>query len=101
MVDIDSRARSIFCEAFDRASPEELRTFLDEACGQDTELRRRVEALLRAHQEAGAFLRSDSSAEGAVEEPHIDERPGNLIGAYKLLQQIGEGGFGVVFLAEQ
>src|SRR6185369_3968813 len=55
----------------------------------------RVETLLRAHDAAGGFLQSTV----AVEPPH--EGPGTIIGRYKLLQQIGEGGFGVVYMAEQ
>src|SRR5262245_30171095 len=101
MIDIDSDARAIFYEALDRGSPEQLGDYLEAACGGDAELRRRVENLLRAHRDAGNFLGGSSSPEGTVERSSIPEVPGTVIGPYKLLEQIGEGGFGVVFMAEQ
>src|SRR5262249_4790474 len=64
----------------------------------------RVEELLRAHQAAGNFLRGRPAPPGSMattDEPAVSERPGAVIGTYKLLEQIGEGGFGVVFLAGQ
>src|SRR5262249_32611114 len=73
------------------------------ACGHDAELRARVEALLRAHIHAGGFLAategSNDRERKADEAP--SERPGTIIGPYKLLQQIGEGGMGTVYMAEQ
>jgi WD40 repeat protein/serine/threonine protein kinase len=101
MIDLDSNAKAIFYEAIDRASPDERSAYLNEACGQDLQLRARVDDLLRAHRDAGNFLGGDSSADGTIEHSPIAERPGTTIGPYKLMQQIGEGGFGVVFLAEQ
>jgi WD40 repeat protein/serine/threonine protein kinase len=89
---------SIFAEALDRSSAEERRAFLDGACGGDAELRERVEGLLKSHEEGGSFLRKPPAA--TVDQPPC-ERPGTVIGPYKLLQQIGEGGMGVVYLAEQ
>ena len=59
----------------------------------------RVEALLKAHEAAGAFL--DKPADGRTLQLPSKERPGTMIGPYKLLQLIGEGGFGVVYMAEQ
>ncbi len=77
--------------------------YLDAVCGADVELRERVESLLRAQANPGSFLQSP--AFGVGHSPTIDqspvERPGTQLGPYKLLQQIGEGGMGTVFMAEQ
>jgi eukaryotic-like serine/threonine-protein kinase len=89
---------SIFAEALDKRSPDELAAFLDGACGSDAALRARVENLLKSHEHAGSFLRKPLVA--TVDEPVV-ERPGTVIGPYKLMEQIGEGGMGLVFVAEQ
>src|SRR5262249_30740668 len=61
-----------------------------------------VEALLEVHARAGSFLASPVPAPDAtVDEQPVREGPGSVIGPYKLLEQIGEGGFGVVYMAEQ
>jgi serine/threonine protein kinase len=82
--------------------PEQRAAFLDQACVSNHALRQEVESLLRAHEEAGSFLQShpDRPSMTADHEPTA-ERPGSLIGPYKLLQQLGEGGMGVVYMAEQ
>jgi len=79
--------------------PERRGAYLDSACGANQELRREVESLLRAHDASGSFLREPSTLP-PVSEP-VSEGPGTRIGPYKLLQQIGEGGMGVVYMAEQ
>jgi eukaryotic-like serine/threonine-protein kinase len=98
--DVKADAKAIFLEALDCQGADELLRFLAQACGSDAALRTRVEELLRAHQDAGAFLGGPVKP-GATRDQPGAERPGAVIGPYKLLQQIGEGGMGTVFLAEQ
>ena len=105
MNDLDAKAKRIFLEAIERRSPDDLAVFVDAACGGNPTLRSRVEKLLRAHQQAGKFLGGPSPASGepdtlTTDDPGADQ-PGTIIGPYKLLQQIGEGGMGTVFMAEQ
>src|SRR6266853_446981 len=93
---------AVFTEAL-RLPPEERDCYLDEACKGDGELRRRVEALLEAYEQAGDFLgrpAAERPPKAAQAFPTV-EKPGDRIGHYKLLQQIGEGGCGVVYMAEQ
>ena len=92
----------VFFAAMERESPEARAAYLDEVCGSDPDLRRRVERLLDAQPKVGSFL--DSPAAGAtmtLPPPQAMEGPGTVIGPYKLLEQIGEGGMGVVYMAEQ
>ena len=91
---------SIFAAALECKSGAERAAFLDGACGGDQDLRRRVDALLSSHEEAGTFLNEPAAPVATVDQP-ITEQPGTQIGPYKLRQQIGEGGMGVVYLAEQ
>ncbi|MEX0676947.1 MAG: protein kinase [Pirellulales bacterium] len=96
-----ARIEKIFGEALTRADAAARAAYLDQACGDDAPLRERVEALLAAHDDAGSFLelpKTDRPTEGFVP---LSQGPGSRIGRYKLLEQIGEGGFGVVFMAQQ
>src|SRR5947208_2681897 len=92
---------SVFAEALDKATDEERAAYLAEACAGDEKLRRRVEALLRAHAEPDDILDPPAAQVATVDEAPMTERPGSRVGPYKLMEQIGEGGFGLVFVAEQ
>jgi serine/threonine protein kinase len=98
---------SIFAEAAAIGDPAARAAYLDRICAGRPELRRQVEELLRAHDTAGGFLENppqDPYATGAYSgqvPPPLTEGPGTRVGPYKLLQQIGEGGMGAVYMAEQ
>src|SRR5258708_26241946 len=75
---------------------------LDEACGDDPELRQQVAVLLTTHAQGEGILdRNEGGRAPTGVYESLSERPGTVIGPYKLLQQIGEGGMGTVFMAEQ
>jgi signal transduction histidine kinase len=95
------KVEDIFLAALERKSPAERVAYLDGACGEDAALRAQVEGLLRSHQEAGSFLNAPLFESPPTVDAPAAERPEMQIGPYKLLQQIGEGGFGVVYMAEQ
>jgi serine/threonine protein kinase/WD40 repeat protein len=98
------QANDLFLKALDLPSGDERTLFLDEACAGDSALRAEVESLLEASERAGAFL--ESPATPPIPGPTVDLTAntacaGGMIDSYKLLEQIGEGGFGIVFMAEQ
>ncbi len=93
--------RSLFLAALDIDDPSEQSAYLDQACAGNPALRAQVELLLKAHQQSGAFMERPAAAlEVTIDDP-ISERPGTVIGPYKLMEQVGEGSMGLVFVAEQ
>src|SRR5438105_1933991 len=105
------KARELFLHAVGQLPPEEWESYVAEACGGDGELEQQVRHFLRIHREAGSFLECPAAelltvaapppAEGTVPPRAADDAPGTVIGPYKLLQQLGEGGMGTVWMAEQ
>lgn len=94
--------RSIFVQALDQQDASQRAAYLDQACGGNAVLRKRLDELLAAEEQLGDFLSEPvCRAQVTVAEAAISEGPGTVLGPYKLLQQIGEGGMGVVYLAEQ
>jgi serine/threonine protein kinase/tetratricopeptide (TPR) repeat protein len=92
---------TVFAAAAQKPSAERA-AYLDEACGSDAELRRKVERLLQAHDAAGDFLDAPADRSGATTLfLPVAEQSESRIGPYRLMEQIGEGGFGLVYVAEQ
>jgi serine/threonine protein kinase/WD40 repeat protein len=98
----ESPVEAIFSAALATGSPEKRAAYLDEARRDDPELRRRVERLLEAQPNLGSFLEAIPTEPMATSDaPAAPDCAGTVIGSYKLLDQIGEGGMGTVYLAQQ
>jgi serine/threonine protein kinase/tetratricopeptide (TPR) repeat protein len=103
--------RDIFIAALHERNPAERAAFLGRVCGEDRALRDRVEALLQEEEQLGSFLERPAEpmlgtglftpAPENDDHPHPGEEPGMVIGPYRLLQLIGEGGMGAVWMADQ
>jgi eukaryotic-like serine/threonine-protein kinase len=94
--------RTAFMEALEIADEHQRSEFLDRACGGDAQMRASVEELLKAHSGPGPFMeRPAPSLATDIDETPSVERPGAMVGPYRLIEQIGEGGMGIVFVAEQ
>jgi len=92
--------RQIYLDALGKRSPEARAAYLEEVCGSDDELKSKVEALLREAVDDG-FLEIPAAHLQITEALPLPESPGSVIGRYKLLQKLGEGGCGAVYMAEQ
>jgi eukaryotic-like serine/threonine-protein kinase len=92
--------QSLFIAALER-NPSERGAFLDSVCAGNANLRGRVEKLLLAHEHAANFMAEPAAPHAATIDEPVTERTGTIIGPYKLMEQIGEGGMGLVFVADQ
>ena len=94
--------RDLFIAVLNLDDTTERQAYLQEACGDDSSARQRVEALLKVYENAGSFLESPpASPTASMATAPSTELSGTVIGPYKLLQPIGEGGMGTVYMAEQ
>jgi len=102
MSNTPSSSETIFARAIAINSPQEREAYVREACGGDLALRGQIEKLVADHLRAGDFLEGPAVGEQVtLDAGPLTEKPGTVIGRYKLLEQIGEGGMGVVYMAEQ
>jgi len=96
------KAGEIFQNAIEIEDPAERARYLESICKKNPKLRAEVESLLRAHEKAGDYLEAPAAGANMTQEgPARIEGPGTKIGRYELLELIGEGGMGMVYLAEQ
>ena len=102
MPDQRQKSDSIFWAALEIDSHQERGAYLDEACGSDQEQRAQIEEMLAAHSRAEGFLGQPAVlGQMTTAFPPVTEKPGTMIGQYKLIEEIGEGGMGLVFMARQ
>src|SRR5262245_6439548 len=98
---------TVFCEAVEIADADARAAYLARACGTDAGLRRRIEVLIAAHYRAGSFLDRPAEALAAAvplapgDDPSDAQEPGTVIGPYTLVEKVGEGGMGAVYVANQ
>src|SRR5262249_39367976 len=93
--------KAVFNSARGMATPEERMAYLQGACTQNPDALRRILDLLRVYDQEKSFLESPPVLPGATVDQPVPEAAGTLIGPYKLLEQIGEGGMGSVWMAQQ
>ena len=103
MLECANDEKAIFIATLERSAGEEREVYIRAACQGDPEMMKRIQALLSAHEQSLGPLDAPAPGIGTastIDRPSI-EQPGTVIGPYTLREQIGEGGFGLVFLAEQ